>query len=147
MNVVSMLPQYSNPIVRPNPLIARKTLYSLIPVRLNGKNGLNPLTAYKIYQAYVLPRLPYGLEVLPLNASQITELKQFYTKTVKYFQSLPVRTFYYWQSAVFPSGSSALCSLRLILSRAGLVVSYVALLLWVAHREEGILCACWCFAN
>ena len=53
--------------------IARKTLYSLIPVRLNGKNGLNPLTAYKIYQAYVLPRLPYGLEVLPLNAFQITD--------------------------------------------------------------------------
>ena len=28
---------------------------------------------------------------------------------------------------------------RLILSRAGLVASYAALLLWVAHREEGIL--------
>ena len=61
--------------------IARKTLYSLIPVGLNGKNGLNPVTAYKIYQAYVLPRLLYGLEVLPLNISQITELKQFHTKT------------------------------------------------------------------
>ena len=33
-----------------------------------------------------------------------------------------------------------LCVLvRLILSRSGLVASYVALLLWVAHREEGIL--------
>ena len=60
--------------------IARKTLYSLIPVGLNGKNGLNPVTAYKIYQAYVLPRLLYGLEVLPLNVSQLTELKQFHTK-------------------------------------------------------------------
>ena len=58
--------------------IARKTLYSLIPVGLNGK--------------YVLPRLLYGLEVLPLNVSQITELKQFHTKTLKCFQSLPVRT-------------------------------------------------------
>jgi hypothetical protein len=72
--------------------IARKTLYSLIPVGLNGKNGLNPVTAYKIYQAYVLPRLLYGLEVLPLNVSQITELKQFHTKTLRCFQSLPVRT-------------------------------------------------------
>jgi hypothetical protein len=63
--------------------IARKTLYSLIPDGLNGKNGLNPLTAYKIYQAYVLPRLLYGLEVLPLNVSQITELKQFHTKTLE----------------------------------------------------------------
>ena len=72
--------------------IARKTLYSLIPVGLNGKNGLNPVTAYKIYQAYVLLRLLYGLEVLPLNVSQITELKQFHTKTLRCFQSLPVRT-------------------------------------------------------
>ena len=72
--------------------IAWKTLYSLIPVGLNGKNGLDPVTAYKIYQAYVLPRLLYGLEVLPLNVSQITELKQFHTKTLRYFQSLPVRT-------------------------------------------------------
>ena len=53
-------------------IIARNTLYSLIPV---GLNGLNPVTAYTIYQAYVLPRLLYGLEVLPLNVSQITELK------------------------------------------------------------------------
>ena len=59
-------------------IIARNTLYSLIPV---GLNGLNPVTAYTIYQAYVLPRLLYGLEVLPLNVSQITELKQFHTNS------------------------------------------------------------------
>jgi hypothetical protein len=35
--------------------IARKTLYSLFPVGLNGKNGLNPVTAYKTYHAYALP--------------------------------------------------------------------------------------------
>ena len=30
--------------------------------------------------------------VLPLHVSQITELKQFHTKTMRCFQSLPVRT-------------------------------------------------------
>jgi hypothetical protein len=35
--------------------IARKTLYSLVPVGLNGKYGLNPVTAYKTYHAYALP--------------------------------------------------------------------------------------------
>jgi hypothetical protein len=40
--------------------IARKTLYSLIPVGPNGKNGIDPVTAYKIYQAYVLPDFCMG---------------------------------------------------------------------------------------
>ena len=35
-------------------------VYSLIPVGLNGKNGLNPVTAYKIYQAYVYPDFCMG---------------------------------------------------------------------------------------
>ncbi|CAC5383008.1 unnamed protein product [Mytilus coruscus] len=72
--------------------IARKTLYSLIPVGLNGKGGLNPKTAYKIYQACVLPRLLYGLEILPLNLMQIGELRQFHIKTIRCFQPLPIRT-------------------------------------------------------
>ena len=71
---------------------ARKTLYSLIPVGISGKEGLNPKTAYKIYQAYVLPRLLYGLEILPLNGAQIAELRQFHIKTLRCFQSLPTRT-------------------------------------------------------
>ncbi|CAC5387247.1 unnamed protein product [Mytilus coruscus] len=72
--------------------IARKTLYSLIPVGLNGKGGLNPKTANKIYQAYVLPRLLYGLEILSLSLTQIRELRQFHIKTIRCFQSLPIRT-------------------------------------------------------
>ncbi|CAC5363410.1 unnamed protein product [Mytilus coruscus] len=71
--------------------VARRTLYTLIPVGLNGQEGLNPITAYKIYQAYVLPRLLYGLEV-SLNATQMSDLKQFHLKTLRCFQSLPIRT-------------------------------------------------------
>ncbi|CAC5392099.1 unnamed protein product [Mytilus coruscus] len=70
--------------------VARRTLYTLIPVGLNGQEGLNPITAYKIYQAYVLPRLLYGLEVLSLNATQMSDLKQFHLKTLRCFQSLPI---------------------------------------------------------
>ncbi|CAC5396984.1 unnamed protein product [Mytilus coruscus] len=69
-----------------------RTLYTLIPVGLNGQEGLNPIKAYKIYQAYVLPRLLYGLEVLSLNATQMSDLKQFHLKTLRCFQSLPIRT-------------------------------------------------------
>ncbi|VDI70276.1 Hypothetical predicted protein [Mytilus galloprovincialis] len=72
--------------------VATRTLYTLISVGLNGQEGLNPITAYKIYQAYVLPRLLYGLEVLSLNATQMSDLEQFHLKTLRCFQSLPIRT-------------------------------------------------------
>jgi hypothetical protein len=41
----------------------------------HGINGIDAVTPYKIYHTYVLPRLIYGLEVLP----------------IRYLQSLPQR--------------------------------------------------------
>ena len=72
---------------------ARKTLYSLIPVGINSKDGLNPLVAYRIYQSYVIPRLLYGLEVLPLNQSQVAELETFHIKTLRSIQALTNKDF------------------------------------------------------
>ncbi|MEW8090529.1 MAG: reverse transcriptase domain-containing protein [Candidatus Thiodiazotropha endolucinida] len=71
--------------------LARRTLYSLINTGVHGSNGLNPRVSYKIYQCYVLPRLLYGLEVLPLTVSQINVLSKFHLDNLKRFQSLPVR--------------------------------------------------------
>jgi hypothetical protein len=34
---------------------------------VHGTNDLNPQTSYKIYQCYVMPRLLYGIAILPLN--------------------------------------------------------------------------------
>ena len=56
--------------------LARRTLYSLIKSGLHGCNGLNSNISHKIYQVYVLPRLLYGLEVLPFNKKQ-TSWKSF----------------------------------------------------------------------
>ena len=46
---------------------ARRTKYSLMNSRYHGTNGLSPMTSFQIYKTYVLPRLLYGLEILPLN--------------------------------------------------------------------------------
>ena len=72
--------------------LARRTLYSLINTGLHGSNGLNPQTSFKIYQCYVLPRLLFGLEVLPLTATQISILAKFHISNLRRFQSLPLRT-------------------------------------------------------
>ena len=46
--------------------------------------------SYKIYQCYVLPRLLFGLEVLPLTVPHI--LSKFHISNLRRFQSLPTRT-------------------------------------------------------
>ena len=71
--------------------LARRTLYALINTGVHGSNGLNPRISYKIYQCYVIPRLLYGLEVLPLTQSQINILSKFHLDNLKRFQSLPTR--------------------------------------------------------
>ena len=37
--------------------LARRMLYTLIKTGVHGSNELNPVGSYKIYRAYVLPRL------------------------------------------------------------------------------------------
>ena len=58
--------------------LARKTLYSLLNTGVHSTNGINPKVSYKIYQAYILPRLLSGLETLQLNQTQINELSLFH---------------------------------------------------------------------
>lgn len=72
--------------------LARRTLYALMRTGVHGSNGLNPKISYKIYRAYVIPRLLYNLEVLPLNITQIKKLEHFHIDTLKKLQSLPLRT-------------------------------------------------------
>ena len=72
--------------------LARRTLYALIKTGVHDSNGLNPTASYKIYQAYVLPRLLYSLETLDLNKTQISQLHRFHISTLRNVQSLPIRT-------------------------------------------------------
>ena len=72
--------------------LARRTLYALINTGVHGSNGINPRVSYKIYQCYVLPRLLFGLEVLPVNQTQLNLLSKFHVDNLKRFQSLPIRT-------------------------------------------------------
>ena len=72
--------------------VARRTLCALIKIGVHGTNGLNPKVSYRIYQIYVVPRLLYSLEVLPLTETQIGQLQRFHISTLKRMRSLPERT-------------------------------------------------------
>ena len=62
-------------------------MYSLMNTGVHGTNGLNPQTSYNIYQCYVMPRLLYRLEILPLNQKQQEILSRSHTKTLRNFQA------------------------------------------------------------
>jgi hypothetical protein len=46
---------------------ARRTKYALMRSGFHGTNGIDAVASYRIHHTYVLPRLIYGLEVLPLK--------------------------------------------------------------------------------
>jgi hypothetical protein len=66
--------------------IAGRTMYSLMNTGVHGTNGPNPQASYKIYQCYVMPRLLYGLEMLPLNQKQLDILSGSHTKILRNFR-------------------------------------------------------------
>jgi hypothetical protein len=72
--------------------LARRTMYALMNTGLHGTNGMNPLAAIKMYEAYVIPKLLYGVEILPLNATQTALLSKFHIANLRRLQSLPTRT-------------------------------------------------------
>ena len=72
--------------------LARRTMYALMNTGLHGTNGMNPLAAIKMYEAYVIPNLLYGVEILPLNATQTALLSKFHIANLRRLQSLPTRT-------------------------------------------------------
>jgi hypothetical protein len=59
---------------------------------LHGTNGVDPGTSIRIYQAYALPKLLYGLDVINLNKTQLKSLEDFHRGTLRALQSLPDRT-------------------------------------------------------
>ena len=71
---------------------ARRTKYSLMDSGYHGTNGLSPATSFQIYKTYVFPQLLYGLEILPLNKTQIASLEKFHRNSLRIIQSLPERT-------------------------------------------------------
>jgi hypothetical protein len=59
---------------------------------LHGSNRINPSVALRIYEAYVLPKLLYGMEVLSLNQKQLGIFSKFHIDNLRKFQLLPIRT-------------------------------------------------------
>ena len=71
---------------------ARKAAYALMGPGFHGINGMNPNTARALLQAYVIPRLLYGIEAVVLTQRQITKLEQYFKTLLKHLQSMADNT-------------------------------------------------------
>lgn len=57
-----------------------------------GLNGLHPSVSVKLWNTYIVPRLTYGLESIPLTPNNIENLEMFQRLTLRYIQHLPPGT-------------------------------------------------------
>ena len=63
--------------IKPKIQMARRTMYSLAGAVLHGRRGLNPLTSYKIWECFGLPRAIYGFESIKLAKKDIDSLETY----------------------------------------------------------------------
>ena len=77
--------------IQPKVQIARRTMYSLLGAGLHGRRGLNPLTSYKIWECFGLPRCTYGLESIKISKKDVDSLEKYQRSLLKQLQSLPDR--------------------------------------------------------
>ncbi|KAK3088117.1 hypothetical protein FSP39_014918 [Pinctada imbricata] len=77
--------------IQPKIQVARRTMYSLMGAGLHGRRGLNPLTSYKIWECFGLPRATYGLESVKLTRKDIENIEKYQRGLLRQLQSLPDR--------------------------------------------------------
>ena len=78
--------------VKNNITKARRALYALTSSGMHGLNGLHPTVSMKLWNAYILPRLTYGLEQAMCSKTDIELLEKFQRATFRRIQHLPDST-------------------------------------------------------
>ena len=78
--------------VKNNITKARRALYALTSSGMHGLNGLHPTVSMKLWNAYILPHLTYGLEQAMCSKTDIELLEKFQRATFRRIQHLPDST-------------------------------------------------------
>ena len=69
--------------------LARRAAYALIGAGMHGGNGLSPAVSRKIINAYIVPRLLYGLDAVRLTRHDIDDLNDYHRNLLRQVQGLP----------------------------------------------------------
>jgi hypothetical protein len=71
---------------------ARRAAYALMGAGMHGVNGLHIRLNLKLWNCYVLPRLLYGLEVLPMTQSGLDQVDAYQRQTMRRLLHVPQGT-------------------------------------------------------
>jgi hypothetical protein len=72
--------------------LARRSLFSLTGAGMYGLNGAHPKPSVHLWNTYIIPRLVYGLDVIPITSRQLEDLEIFQRSNLKRIQHLPPGT-------------------------------------------------------
>ena len=67
-------------------------MYSMMGAGVYGGSGLNPIVSSHLWKIYMVPRVLYGLEILPLTLADITALERLQREMLRKLQSLTRNT-------------------------------------------------------
>ena len=69
----------------------RGTIYGLLGAGLQVRKGFSPITAQNLWKVYALPRMTYGLEIMPMTNKDKEQLEILQKKILNQIQGLPCR--------------------------------------------------------
>jgi hypothetical protein len=69
----------------------RGTIYGLLGAGLQVRKGFSSITAHNLWKVYALPRMTYGLEIMPMTNKDKEQLEILQKKILKQNQGLPCR--------------------------------------------------------
>ena len=72
--------------------LGRRAMYSFMGAGAYGDSGLNPVVSSKMWKAFPLPRLIYGLEVFRVSPAEISKLDGLQRNTIIRLLLLPQNT-------------------------------------------------------
>ena len=67
----------------------RGTIYDLLEAGLQVRKGFSPITTHNLRKVYALPRMTYGLEIMPMTNKDKVQLEILQKKILKQIQGLP----------------------------------------------------------
>ena len=71
---------------------AIKGWYSMMGAGLHSLDGLHPKCSIQHWNAYILPKLKYGIDILLLHSSDFEELERYQRLVLRYLQHVPPGT-------------------------------------------------------
>ena len=70
----------------------RATIYGILGAGFHMRKGFSPLVSHNFWKVYAIPKMTYGLEVMPIRKKDMEQLESMQKKILRQLQGLPNQT-------------------------------------------------------